>query len=376
MPPEPLRAACEYLERGWVPLPLQPRGKTPLVPWRRLQREKPDAKDVVRWWSRWPEANVGLLTGAPSRLAVLDLDGPEPQGLAEELDLPHAPTVRTGRGLHIYHALTGPTRSAVGLRPGVDLRADGGYVVAPPSLHPSGRPYVWLIPPGDVLPPLPAWAIQRKTHLEEQKARWVVTALQGVEQGRRNTTCARLAGHFLAHGLSPDVVEAVLLDWNLRNRPPLPEEEVRRTVAAIVTRGHRQRAEALPGVEGTLLEFLAGPWSKDCTHGERSTYEALCVVGFERGLPPGGEIFVSYRELHSRGGVSPRMAKKVLSRLAQRGLIAFQPGRAGIPGQAARVRLLPLPEKRQPPSAVVSDEQGKHNPLSLTNISYEVTYPY
>ncbi len=266
MPPEPLRAAFEYLERGWIPLPLQPRSKLPLLPWRRLQRERPEAEDLEQWWSLWPEANLGIITGAASRLAVVDLDGPEAQALAEQLDLPDAPTVRTGEGLHVYCSIAGPTRSAVALRPGIDLRADGGYVVAPPSVHPSGRSYVWVVQPRDVLPPLPAWAIQRNMERnmeqEERRARWVVRALRGVEEGHRNATCARLAGHFLSHGIAPDVLRVTLLAWNGLNRPPLSEAEVRQTIAAIVTRGRRQRAEALPEIEGSLVEFHV-----DCSTG-------------------------------------------------------------------------------------------------------------
>jgi len=343
MPPHPLRAAFEYLERGWTPLPLQPRSKVALIPWRRLQRHRPEAADLERWWSLWPEANVGVVTGARARLAVVDLDGPQAPSLAEELGLPDAPTVQTGEGLHVYCSIAAPTPSAVGLRPGVDLRADGAYVVAPPSIHPSGAVYAWLNSPNRDLPPLPAWALRQDTREAERKERWVVAALRGVEQGRRNATCARLAGHFLAHGFGLDVIEAVLLAWNGRNRPPLPEAEVRQTVAAIVAKGRRQHAEALPGTEETLLEFLSGPWSKDCTHGERSTYQAICIIAFERGLPFGAEMHVSYRELHSRGAVTPQRCGEVLRRLAGRGYLAFQSGRAGLRGEAATIRRLPLP---------------------------------
>lgn len=346
MPPEPLRAAFEYLGRGWNPLPLQPRSKVPLIPWRRLQHHRPGTSDLEQWWSWWPEANVGVITGATSRLAVVDLDNPEARALAKELGLPDAPTVQTGEGWHVYCAAVAPTRSVVGLRPGIDLRADGGYVVAPPSIHPSGAVYTWLTEPDRDLPPLPEWVRGREVQPEaERKARWVVTAFWGVEQGRRNATCARLAGHFLAHGVSPDVVEATLLAWNGRNRPPLPEAEVRQTIAAIVTRGRHQRAEALPDTEGTLLEFLSGPWSKDCTHGEHSTYQAVCIVEHERGLPPGALLFVPYRELQSRGAVSYQRVGKVLTRLAQRGYLEFEPGRAGLRGRAAAVRRLPLPNR-------------------------------
>jgi hypothetical protein len=351
MPPRLLRAALEYLERGWTPLPLQPRSKLPLIPWARLRQTRPQAKDLEQWWAWWPEANVGIITGRPSNVAVVDLDGPEAQGLAEQLGLPVAPTVRTGQGLHIYCSAFSAIDSAIGIRPGIDLRADGGYVVAPPSVHPSGRPYWWVVPPAEVLPPLPSWALPVSAPSLDARRRpnWVVTALRGVEQGRRNATCASLTGYFFAHGVSHDVIEASLSAWNIRNRPPLLEGELHRTIAAIVARGRQQRADALPLTEGTVFEYLSGPWSKDCTHGERSTYQAVCAVEHLRGLPPGTLLHVSYQELASCGSVSPQRCRPVLARLANRGYLEFHPsGQAGgLRGMAASVRRLPLPAIRR-----------------------------
>jgi len=351
MPPDTsalLNAAFGFLERGWTPLPIAPRGKEPLIRWQRLQRQRPTAGDLEQWWSWWPLANVGIVTGMASGLAVLDLDGPEAIERAKQLGLPDAPGVQTARGMHFYCSIDGVVRSAAGVQPGIDLRAEGGYVVAPPSLHPTGIFYTWVLPPVRDLPPLPEWAARPGTKRQETCApRWAVHALRGAEKGRRNITCAKLAGYFLAKGVSPDVVEATLLAWNQLNRPPLPADEVRRTVLSIALRGRRQRTEALPFTERSLIEFLTGPWAQDCTHGERSTYQVLCIIAHQRGLPRGTTLYVSYRELAGKGGVSVQRAHHVLTRLARRGLIEFEPaGQAdGLRGRAATVRLLPLPSE-------------------------------
>ena len=114
---------------------------------------------VRRWWQRWPQANVGLVTGV--RFDVCDIDGPAEaealraalshRGPAEHL----GPVVRTGGGgWHLLYAPTG-LGNRVGLLPGVDWRGHGGLIVAPPSLHASGRTYQWARPLSGELPAVP-----------------------------------------------------------------------------------------------------------------------------------------------------------------------------------------------------------------------------
>lgn len=123
-----------------------------------LHSASTDPARIQRWWVRWPQANVGIVTGACSGLLVVDLDaGARPD------DLPTTRLVRTGQGLHIYLAHPGfPVRNAVRLLPGLDVRGDDGMVVAPPSRHASGITYVWASV-GPILP-APTWlsaALQR-----------------------------------------------------------------------------------------------------------------------------------------------------------------------------------------------------------------------
>ena len=128
-----------YARLEFVTIPLRPREKRPL----RREWQKPDP----RAWDGAPsDANVGILTGAASGgLLVVDLDyeeGPfDVFGLRPRELATHTMVVRTGRGWHVYtRASDLRTRSP---RPGVDLRGNGAMVVAPPSVHPSGRPYIF-----------------------------------------------------------------------------------------------------------------------------------------------------------------------------------------------------------------------------------------
>ena len=109
-----------------------------------LRDASTDPEQLRRWWSMWPQANVGLVTGVV--MDVCDVDSPE--GLQGLLDLlgegaVTGPTVATGSGgWHAWFAPTG-LGNRVGMLPGVDWRGIGGYVVAPPSLHATGRRYRW-----------------------------------------------------------------------------------------------------------------------------------------------------------------------------------------------------------------------------------------
>jgi hypothetical protein len=151
--------------------PLRPRGKTPLTP-RGFKDASLDPEQVEAWWRRWPDANVGLPTGRASRLLVVDLDGDEGACswgvlLSAHPGTPPETAVRTGGGgWHLFYRFPdGPPlgNSAGRLAPAIDTRGEGGYVVAPPSVHPSGARYSWTAPPrGEVVAP-PAWLVGQLT---------------------------------------------------------------------------------------------------------------------------------------------------------------------------------------------------------------------
>src|SRR5207253_9672726 len=152
-------------------LPVKARGKTPLVEWRTYQRRLPTLAEVREWFTRWPDANVGVVTGAVSGLVVVDLDSLEAvqEFLRRWGNQPlSTPVVRTGRGVQVYFRHPGasvPNRA--GLLPDTDIRGDGGFVVAPGSVHESGHVYRFLVSPadaavfndGDPLLPMPDWLL-------------------------------------------------------------------------------------------------------------------------------------------------------------------------------------------------------------------------
>jgi hypothetical protein len=247
-----LKAALDYGRLGWSVIPITSRGKRPLIRWQVYQHRRPDVTEIAEWFQRWPDANIAIVTGIVSGLVVLDLD-PRHGGEASlaQLERAHQPIVETveartgGGGRHLYFAHPGEIlRNRVGLADGIDLRGDGGYVVAPPSTHASGQPYLWERSP-DVCPlaPLPDWLRELRedhTHRGHPLSHWRLLLREGVAEGERNNTIASLAGHLLWHGVDPKVAMELLLAWNaVRCRPPLETDEVARTIESI-TKLHEQ----------------------------------------------------------------------------------------------------------------------------------------
>lgn len=252
-----LEAALGYLKRGWAVVPAGERAKRPIVTWQKFQHEVPTHDQVTRWWERWPRANLAVVTGEISGIVVVDID-PKHGGTESlaEMEARHGSLPETvesvtgGGGRHIYFACPGrEVRNRAGLAPGIDMRGDGGCIIVPPSVHPSGKRYRWKPghAPGQVdLASLPVWLEQPRFGDGDPKghplAYWRALAHEGVKEGQRNNTIASFCGHLLWHGVDPDVAMELLLAWNrVRCKPPLDDDEVIMTVQSI-ERTHKQSA--------------------------------------------------------------------------------------------------------------------------------------
>jgi hypothetical protein len=253
--PSLLVEALRYAGYHWSVIPMRAHDKRPLIKWQQYQQQRATEAEITDWYQRWPEANVAIVTGAISGLLVLDID-PRHSGddSLAQWENEHGPLPRTvearsgGGGRHLYFRHPGGViHNRVGLAPGIDLRGDGGCIVAPPSIHSSGKPYTWLAghEPGNIsLAELPHWLLSllqdTNTSSGHSTAYWQQLVKQGIGQGERNNTIASLSGHLLWHGVDADVVMELLLCWNrMRCSPPLDDDEVMRTVQSI-TRLHRQ----------------------------------------------------------------------------------------------------------------------------------------
>ncbi len=251
-------AALAYAARGWSVLPMQPHGKRPLVAWREFQQRIATAAEIERWFRRWPEANVGVVTGRISGIVVIDVDlrhgGPDSVAAAEAAQGPLPPTVEAatgGGGRHLYYAHPGRALgNRVAVSPGIDVRGDGGCVVAPPSVHSSGRRYTWVEGRGPdeiALAALPVhfFALAGAPAPSDRSAgHWRRLIREGMAEGQRNNTIASLTGHLLRRDVDLDVVHELMIAWNRTHcRPPLPDSEVAQVVQSIA-RVHERGSSA------------------------------------------------------------------------------------------------------------------------------------
>lgn len=246
-----LEAALDYQSKGWSIVPLAPGEKYPCVPWTHLHKEAASKEQVCEWWDKYPNANVGIVTGAVSNMVVVDIDIKNGKAQTPPADIlkvyPTDLISRTGGGgFHLFYEFPEgePVGNKVGVMPGVDIRADGGLVVAPPSIHSSGRRYVWAQEGPTGPTPLPLLKTgNSKSKSQDSSPNWVSSLLNGVSSGGRNDACARLAGYFAKKEIPIDIVKTMLLDWDTRNSPPLGSEEVEQTIASVYN-GHISRKSA------------------------------------------------------------------------------------------------------------------------------------
>jgi hypothetical protein len=262
--------ALSYLSRDWSVIPIKRRAKQPLILWEPFQRRLPREDEVREWFRRWPNAGVGIVTGAISNLVVIDVDvqhgGDKALAEMERRTGPLPPTIEAitgGGGRHLYFAYPGqPMPNRVGWTHGIDLRSDGGLVVAPPSFHPSGRRYEWkpaCDPDHALLAAMPNWLIQAVTGDAKRGGHpvsyWRTLVKRGVREGERNNTIASLTGHLLWHGVDEAVALELLLCWNrTRCNPPLPDNEVQAVVKSIVRTHMRHASE--PATPGPIEEWV------------------------------------------------------------------------------------------------------------------------
>jgi Bifunctional DNA primase/polymerase, N-terminal len=339
---EMLTAALAYALRGWRVFPVNPTSaKTPLIKdWPNVATT--NAEQIRKWWSKWPHGNVGIVTDG---MVVLDLDNHHGaheglRSLQEFGDLPVTPTAMTPTaGVHLY--FTGSGRTRVAVKRGLDTRAHGGFVIAPPSRDERGA-YVWreTLGPEDVpLSPVPPWLadlmVKPSPRLRSTHRRTGSISDGPIHRGTRHDALLSLGASLRHYGATfDDIVDHLAPANETRCQPPLSDEEVIK-IAAWCSK-QASFAQQYAALDRT--------WSQPRTLGTAGTTDFLvmrAMIEIAR-IAQSTELSVSNRRLASRVNREPKTVRRSLGRLVNDWHVTVQPG---LPGRASRYQLrAPAPE--------------------------------
>lgn len=217
-----LQSALNYAERGFSIIPVQP-NKKPFLKWESYQKTKAKAEEIKLWFTKWPDAMIGIVTGEISNLFVIDCDTKDGYETIQRL-IPDSlifPLARTPRGgWHLYFLYPGNLTIAAGIMPGVDIRGEGGYIIAPPSINSDKKAYEWQLSLSDVaLAPMPceltrALYNNKKNNIYREHDDNLTTMFA---DGRRDNDLFHVANILTKGGMPANEIEQVLekliLSW-------------------------------------------------------------------------------------------------------------------------------------------------------------------
>lgn len=223
-----------------------------------------DRRQIRRWWRQWPGANVGISCDSQTGPIVIDIDGPSGVELRDDLELPETREAQTRRGAHLYYAplLDGtPIPRIIGIkRDGVkhkfDVLGDGGYVVAPPSVHPeTGRRYKWTR--RSTVRRLPKSILRLVKQSGAGQKRQADPLPDTLGEGERDTLLTSLAGSMRRRGASYEAILAALSEENAtRCDPPLADSQLRKIAKSISAKAPAGIGENLTDL-GNARRFIA-----------------------------------------------------------------------------------------------------------------------
>ena len=280
-------------------------GKHPLTS-NGLKDASCNAGKLREWWTKWPAANIGLVTGPASGLLVLDFDGPQGEQSRADLvsrygPLPATTRVTTGKGFHLYfkYPIGRTLRNSQGkIAPGIDVRADGGYVVGPDSVHISGTVYTASNPTLQRATLPDAWVNLLESPPAPQASTTAAasgtTASESIGKGKRTNRLVSLTGSMHKRGMTLGAIEAALLEENrAKNSPPLPEAKVRAIAHDIPARyPNTPTEETSDTASGPDIVCLAEIAAKD-VNWLWKLYLAFGMLAMLSGDPGSGKTFIS-----------------------------------------------------------------------------------
>src|SRR5215204_617402 len=329
-----LKNALKLAERGFPVFPIK--GKTPLTP-HGFKDASRDRSRVTAMFNAAPNATgIGIPTGGFYGYVVVDRDGDSDQARLIWDSLPPTVEVATSRGRHRYYSVPKGTRvKSRELAEDVDLKADGGYVVAPPSVHPSGARYRWVEGHSEIAE-LPAHLLEPESKVHDVTLKPENRSHRGtgfeddggpIYEGVRNRTLFFMALALKDAGLSREEALQILLTQNeARCVPALDEQEVQsiaKSACRYPIRGSRTPPEVLEALQDLTRRWWEGPWSGSGGKTERDVVRNMIQFAERYGhlIGPGVRVSISQRDLALASGVPRGTIQRVIKRLKLSGWV-------------------------------------------------------
>jgi hypothetical protein len=262
--------ALNYLHRGFSVIPVG-KIKKPFVKWEEFQKRRATDDEVKSWWSRWPDANIGIVTGAISGLSVIDIDSEAAADtlssiLPDTIETPICSTPRGGKHLYFEYNELLPTTSNLGNIKGLDSRGDGGYIIAPPSVNGNGKGYSWVVSPDNCsISPLSSvllynnlFSLYKRQHdntanpTTPEQHSTTNDNISFSEPGR-DEALFHLANHLVKGRMPSTNIEQYLRFFASHCKPPYPESEAYVKIQSAMKRARERSVNITNEVRDWIL---------------------------------------------------------------------------------------------------------------------------
>ena len=277
-------AALNYAAKNnFSVIPIQ-KNKQPCFKWSCYQRKKATADEIRQWWHKWPNAMIGIVTGHISGLFVVDCDSQEgfdavQKLLPDSLDIPTARTPRGGWHLYFQYPTDSKLTVQAGIMLGVDIRGEGGYIVAAPSMNGNGKGYQWLdgLSLDQVTPPqvpnalLSAFnniinnSIYRGCSQDKpQQATKTTSDHKYFIHGRRDSDIFHAANCLIKGGCEIPFTEYIIDILAKNSNPPFPQNEIRIKIDSVLKRAESRDRNLAAEIREWILTTSGNFMTTDC----------------------------------------------------------------------------------------------------------------
>lgn len=316
-----LEAALWYLEKQHFSIIPVRKNKKPFIKWEQYQKEMPTRQQIKDWWERWPQANIGIVTGEISGVDVIDCDSQAGKNALNDFlsDSFMTPVSKTPKGWHYYFRYKEGLSNGVRVLTDCDIRTTGGYIIAPPSKNGEGVSYRWIenlkiakVELSDMPDMLFGTLLQGSSHVKANTSLHInkgtlykgdvtslVTAMQpsattrniSFEEPGRDDTLFHLANHLVKSGMPVVTIEKYLSFIGSNCTPPYLEKELKIKIKSALDRSKKRKInftdeikEIISATKGNIRATYLYNELQCVTKNEKSSVRVVLGRMVEEGL--------------------------------------------------------------------------------------------